>query len=115
MRLLFVEDHERFARLVIRQFLGEHEVTVAPTLAAARRELVARPYYAVLLDYDLPDGKGVELLPDLERHGLAERVVGVSSREENNAPLVARGAAAVVSKMDFRRIEEVLARLRQEW
>jgi DNA-binding response OmpR family regulator len=114
MRLLFIEDHLRFAHLTIREFLVGHEVTVAPSLEAARRELADQRFDAVLLDYDLPDGKGVELLPDLERHGLAGRAIGVSSREENNAKLVAHGAVATVSKMEFRRIKEVLIRLEPE-
>ncbi|MFY0564091.1 hypothetical protein ACN28E_09595 [Archangium lansingense] len=36
MRLLMVENHATFAAIVSRQFLGEHEVVIVPSLAAAQ-------------------------------------------------------------------------------
>jgi len=109
MRLLYVEDNERFRSLAIRRFLSEHAVTVAGTLQEAREVLSLATFDAALLDYDLPDGKGTELLPDLDQAGIRERTIAVSSHESGNAALLAAGAAIAVSKMEFERIEEVLA------
>lgn len=62
MRILYVENHRRFAKLTVQQFLASHEVVVVPSLAAARQALAQGSFEAVLLDYDLDDGKGVELI-----------------------------------------------------
>lgn len=55
MRILFVDDHPHFAPLVVEQFLAEHEVTVAASLAEARAQLRGADFEVVLVDYDLPD------------------------------------------------------------
>ena len=39
LRLLLVENHAVFARIVVRQFLASHEVIVAATLREARHHL----------------------------------------------------------------------------
>ncbi len=109
MRILYVEDHTRFRALVIREFLTEYEVTCASTLAEARRLLVSGEYDVVLLDQDLPDGKGVELLADSRDLTLPERIVAVSSREEGNARLLEAGATAAVSKLEFGQLPALLA------
>ena len=109
MRLLWVENHAVFTRMAGRQFLAAHELAVVPSLAAARVALTANQYDAVLLDYDLDDGKGVELMEAIRR--LPERVpvVAVSSHAEGNAALMAAGADAVCSKTNFATIGPVLA------
>jgi DNA-binding response OmpR family regulator len=114
MRLLYVEDQAAFRAVVIPRFFAGHEVTVASTLAEARALVSSRTFDAVLLDYDLPDGKGIELLEDLQQSGWTGSVVAVSSREENNAHLMAAGAAATVSKMKFGEISAVLEQLEQQ-
>ena len=111
MRLLYVEDHPRFPAIVIPQFLSAHQVTVAGTLAEARALLAREPFDVVLLDYDLPDGKGSELLEEIQRQQLAVRVIAVSSREENNARLLELGADAVVSKLKFGDMIDALEQL----
>ncbi len=108
MRLLWVENHATFARLAGRQFLAEHELTVVPSLAAARAALAAGAFDAVLVDYDLDDGKGADLVPLI--HGLPAppAVVAVSSHEAGNAALVAAGADAACPKARFAEISRVL-------
>jgi EAL domain-containing protein (putative c-di-GMP-specific phosphodiesterase class I) len=44
------------------QPLGPVEVTEVSSLAAACRELLSRPFDLVLVDLDLPDGRGVEVV-----------------------------------------------------
>ena len=54
MRLLYVEDHERFRAIVIAQFLSAHQVTVAGSLAEARGLLAGETFgYKLTLDNHL--------------------------------------------------------------
>ena len=100
VRLLFVEKDAVFARVVVQEFLAEHDVTVVATIAGALRVL-DEPFDAVLVDYDLDDGKGTAVVQALRRRGFGGRIVGVSSHEPGNAALVAAGADDACSKMGF--------------
>src|SRR5438093_8123563 len=108
MRILFVEDNARFSAVVVREFLAAHDVTVAPTLLQARWLLKQNTFDAALLDGDLPDGFGEELLEELHAAGLRGRVVAVSVMAAHNARLLDMGAVAAVGKLEFARIGEVL-------
>lgn len=97
-----------FAQTVIDQFLANHEVVHVTTIAEANRVL-SQAFDAVLVDYDLPDGKGTEVVRALRAVGFAGNIVAVSSREEGNEELRSAGAKAVCSKKDFRGIGAALA------
>src|SRR4029077_20822636 len=97
-----------FAANVIRQFLSQHSVAVAPSLAAARQALGSGSFGLLLVDYDLDDGKGDELVRELNTTDKAVAVIGVSSHEEGNTALLRAGAVAVCSKMQFDRIQSVI-------
>src|ERR1051325_5279729 len=111
MNILFVENHGVFAATVIRQFLSQHSVTVAASLSDARRRLADAAFDLLLVDYDLDDGKGDELVKELHASGSAVKVVGVSSHDEGNTALLQAGAVAVCSKTEFDRIQEVIDRV----
>jgi DNA-binding response OmpR family regulator len=111
MRVLYVENHARFAKLTVAQFLASHEVTVVPSVAAARQALAQSAFDAVLVDYDLDDGKGDELVKWLQAQSPRPFVVAVSSHQVGNDALVAAGADVVCSKMQFSNIESVLTQL----
>lgn len=96
IRVLVVEDTESMAAL-IRHSLEAHgfSVDVAPTLHEAREQLIDRPPDIVLLDVDLPDGSGFQLLREaggsrgapvviLTSHGAEEdRVLGLELGAED--------------------------------
>jgi len=105
MKILFVENHAIFADQVIRCFLSAHSVTVVPSLAAARAKLVGADYDVVLVDYDLDDGKGAQLVRELRAAGTKTRIIGVSAREDGNEALADAGADAICSKLNFERIQ----------
>lgn len=111
MRILFVENHEVFAAVVGEKFLAAHEVVVVPSLAGARASLAAQRYDAILLDFDLDDGKGVELAVELRAAGDATPIIAVSAREDGNQKLITAGANAAVSKLEFGKIGTVLSSL----
>ena len=108
LRILYVENHPVFAANVISQFLSQHSVTVAPSLAEARRVLAAGSFDLLLVDYDLDDGKGDALVNEVHASGKAVPVIGVSSHDEGNTALLRAGAVAVCSKMQFDRIPSVI-------
>ena len=108
MKILYVENHAVFAATVIRQFLSKHSVTIAPSLSSARQALDAGCFDLLLVDYDLDDGKGEELVTELNATGKSIPVIGVSSHEAGNTALLRAGAVAVCGKMEFDRIERVI-------
>jgi CheY-like chemotaxis protein len=114
MKILFVENHEQFVRVVAGEFLADHEVTVAPSMAEAWGRLTEASFDVALVDYDLDDGKGDQLVNRIRRHSLPIRVVAVSSHDDGNKALLKAGADAVCSKLGFERISEVLNTLAEE-
>jgi CheY-like chemotaxis protein len=108
VRILFVENHQAFAETVAKQFLAEHEVVVVATVSEARSRLVEWDFDAVLVDYDLDDGKGTLLAEFLRSAGFGGVVVAVSSHDEGNQALVRAGAAAICPKAEFSKIASVL-------
>jgi CheY-like chemotaxis protein len=108
VKVLFVENHQVFAETVIGQFLTEHEVVLATTVAEATR-VMSQSFDVVLVDYDLPDGKGTEVVRALRAMHFRGNIVAVSSRAEGNAELRAAGAKVTCSKKDFRAIAAAIA------
>src|SRR6266576_3762450 len=93
MRILYVENHAVFAANVVRQFLSQHSVTVVPSLSSARQSLAGGSFDLILVDYDLDDGKGDELVRELNTTGNSMLVIGVSSHDEGNTALMRAGVA----------------------
>lgn len=111
MNILFVENHARFARLTVQQFLSSHCVTIVPSLQEARNALASARFDAVLLDYDLDDGKGTELFDALRHLTQPPLIIATSSHQTGNDALLKAGANAVCSKMQFQNIETLLLNL----
>lgn len=109
MEILWVENHAEFAGFAGRRFLAGHAVTVVPSLAAAREALAGAGFDVVLVDYDLDDGQGVDLIRELRRAPRCPRLVAVSARDDGNRALIEAGADAACDKRRFGRIVEILA------
>jgi CheY-like chemotaxis protein len=84
-----------------------------PSLGAARIALAGALFDAVLLDYDLDDGKGTELLAVVRELQPIPLVVATSSHVTGNQALMDAGADAVCPKARFAEIAAVLLRGRQ--
>jgi DNA-binding response OmpR family regulator len=108
MRILYVEDHPVFAQSVMHEFLSGHTITLVPSLSAARQKIRDEAFDLFLVDYDLDDGKGNELVRELRDSRNRAIIIGVSSHEEGNAALMRAGASAVCSKMKFDEIQRVI-------
>lgn len=111
MKILFVEDHAVFAATVQAEFLRGHEVCVVATIAEALDALGTTSFDAVLVDYDLADGKGDAFVRNMRERGHRTPLVAVSAKDEGNERLLAAGADAICSKSRFRHIGKVLERL----
>jgi DNA-binding response OmpR family regulator len=108
MRILFVDNHPEFTSLVSQSFLAAHEVTIVPTILAARAAVQAARFDIALVDYDLDDGKGVELVRWVRESGITLRMVAVSARDEGNLALTSAGADTMCAKLDFAHIQRVI-------
>ena len=108
MNILFLENHPVFAQTVTQQFLAAHQVTVVPSLAAARRAFASSSCDLVLCDYDLDDGKGDIFVRECRAAHPQLLIIAVSSHDASNAALVRAGASAVCSKTEFDRIGQVI-------
>lgn len=109
MRLLWVENHGRFVEVAGREFLSAHELTVVPSLAGAKACVAAEVYDAVLVDYDLDDGNGTELVEYICQLPARPAIIGTSSHERGNAALLLAGADAACPKRKFADIEVVIS------
>ena len=63
-RVLLVEDDSVFRMLVKRLVSEDFEIHEAICLDAARHSLASQRFGCILLDYRLPDGNGLQLLPE---------------------------------------------------
>ena len=108
MNILYIENHAVFAESVKKHFLSPHLVTVVPSLSAARRAILKGAYELLLVDYDLDDGKGDELVRELRASGSQALIIGVSSHNEGNTALIKAGANAVCSKTEFDDIQHII-------
>jgi len=88
-RVLVVEDEEPLCRLVARNLTARgNEVTTANTAEAALAQLAARDFDLMLLDIDLPDRTGWEVVRELRATGRDVPFVVVSAVRINPERLV---------------------------
>jgi len=114
LRVLVVDDDEDFRDSLQRLLTREKcEVTTAGDLAGARAALTARPFDAVFVDQELPDGNGCDLLQDPCRPVTTEVVVVTGHASVKSAvDAVQRGAADYLTKpTDPDLVQATLARL----
>lgn len=111
MKILYVENHLVFAQNALSQFLSHHSIVVVPSLSLARQKIRGEAFDLFLVDYDLDDGKGDELVRVLLASDSRAIIIGVSSHDEGNAALMRAGALATCSKMKFDQIQMVIDRL----
>jgi DNA-binding NarL/FixJ family response regulator len=103
MRFLLVEDHP-LMRIGIMQLLGrsfpEAVIDEAETASAAMGKVASAPWDLILLDLELPDRSGVDLLSDIRALAPKSKVLVLSgmSEAELGARLLKAGAWGYVAK-----------------
>jgi DNA-binding response OmpR family regulator len=81
--VLLVEDDPAIAEVLRLACVDAGlELTVAPDLATARRHLDANGWHAVLLDWNLPDGTGIDLCRELRTSSTLPILLLTARRDE---------------------------------
>ncbi len=116
-RIMLVEDHASFRQtlaLVLDMEPGFEVVAQVGTLAEARKvaEDLDDGIDVAVLDLDLPDGEGIELIPEIgEAHpGFSALVLTASLERADVARAVEAGAAGVLHKTA--EVDEIIAAVR---
>lgn len=111
-RLLHVED-DADIRAVIRHLLAEHAAVVsAPTLAEARSLSRAERFDVAIIDIDLPDGCGLDVIPELrDRHGEPVPVVVFTGADAGPVDLRQVAATLVKSRARNEELVDTIRRL----
>ncbi|MEZ4503470.1 MAG: response regulator [Dehalococcoidia bacterium] len=79
-RVLLVEDEQPLCQVIARNLSARgHEVVIAGTAEVALSELAAREFDLMLLDIDLPDRSGWEVVRELRTEGRSVPFVVVSA------------------------------------
>jgi PAS domain S-box-containing protein len=94
--VLHVDDDRDILDVTRAALSGVAEIVTAGTLAQAREEIRKRTPDLIILDLGLPDGSGMELLPEIGADGSGIPVV-VYSAQEADAQLIGR-VEAVLTK-----------------
>ncbi|MCM2264945.1 MAG: ATP-binding protein [Desulfuromonadales bacterium] len=121
MNLLIVEDNPGH-----RELLGRHlrnafvaaDIGMAPTLAVAREMITVLCPDLALVDLQLPDGQGTELLADRTSLGSFPVVIMTSQGDEHAAVEAIKGGASdyvVKSERTFADIGRVVERALRDW
>jgi DNA-binding response OmpR family regulator len=109
MRVLLVEDTLDVASAIVASFAKRgHALDHAGTAAAARDFLSVQAYDLVILDINLPDGSGVDILRDLRREKRATPVLMLTARidVEDRIEALDLGADDYLTKpFDLRELE----------
>ena len=115
MTILFVENHTRFANITAQTFLAAHSVTIVSHISDAKKMLSQSVFDVVLVDYDLDDGKGIELVRWIRERDIRSCVIAVSAHDQGNAALAQAGTDAICGKSNFKDIEKtILENYRQQ-
>ncbi|WP_158545428.1 response regulator [Bremerella cremea] len=101
--ILLVDDDSVF-RLMVKRFLGsEFDVLEADCLEEARHLLARQSFSCVLLDYRLPDGNGLQILPELVLMDLPVVMLTGMGNEKLALQAIQHGCQAYLIKDDLTR------------
>jgi DNA-binding response OmpR family regulator len=113
MRLLLIEDNERFAGLLKRGLTAAgFVVDILGTAEEAAKALRAERFEIVILDLGLPDADGLELLAEMRQAGDATPVLILTARGSVKDRVNGLGCGADDYLVKPFALEELVARLR---
>ena len=95
-RLLYVEDDSDLVRVVSALLDGVATVVAATTVAEARTHIENEHFDLAVIDVDLPDGSGLDLLTQLGASGPTMTPAIVFSADQVDASVAAKVEAALV-------------------
>ncbi len=100
MKTLIVEDSATLCEIYARYLDGSGlDVSFVQTLSSAQQQLISSPPQLILLDIELPDGNGLDLLEDVKRLSPQPAVVVMTGHGADYAEhAMGRGATDFLSK-----------------
>lgn len=105
-RLLHVEDDPDCRAVTAMTLASVGDVASAATLAEARAAIQAEPFDLVILDLELPDGDGLDLLPDLKNAGVPVAIY--SAREDDHESAAQAIGHVVKGPVDHARLLDLV-------
>ncbi|MDJ0837732.1 MAG: response regulator [Acidobacteriota bacterium] len=121
IRILLVEDQEAHAELISLAFESQNievTLTVACDLRAARAILAETSPHLVITDFLLPDGKGIDLLPEVNGSPRFPLILMTSHGDEQVAVEAMKAGALdyiVKSETSFWEMPRTCQRVLREW
>lgn len=113
MRVLLVEDTDDVADAIVQSLARRgHAIDHAQDKAGAEAMLAVQAYDVAILDINLPDGSGLDLLKEMRRRGLATPVLMLTARLDVEDRISALDGGADDYLMKPFDLREVEARLR---
>lgn len=106
--VLFVEDNDRFRDLVVRRYLNDCRVTALSSGKRFREILTKHKYHFILMDYELPDTTGEDLIRLAREAEYSGAIIGVSSSEYLNRQMLKAGADTAVSKREHFHLPQMI-------
>ncbi|MBL8333965.1 MAG: response regulator transcription factor [Rubrivivax sp.] len=107
VKVLIMEDNpvarSFLCRVVRESFSDAQQIVEAGDLEGARRQIRAAegdPFRLILVDLELPDGNGLELLSELASHPATKIVTTLYSDDDHLFPALQRGADGYLLKED---------------
>jgi two-component system nitrate/nitrite response regulator NarL len=114
VKVLILEDNpvarSFLCRVVRESFSDANSITEAGDLESARRQIAlaggptglhgADPFKLILVDLELPDGNGMELLAELAQYPATKIVTTLYSDDDHLFPALQRGADGYLLKED---------------
>jgi CheY-like chemotaxis protein len=108
MKILYCEDSEEFRKMTIENYLTDHQVTVVSDGREGIEVFDAMSFDLVLLDYEMREVHGPEVVRHIRKRDRKIPVVAVSMSDLLNEKLLALGATLAVPK---RHIEDLFTLL----
>jgi two-component system nitrate/nitrite response regulator NarL len=114
VKVLILEDNpvarSFLCRVVRESFSDAQQITEAGDLESARKQIAlaggptglhgADPFKLILVDLELPDGNGLELLAELAQYPATKIVTTLYSDDDHLFPALQRGADGYLLKED---------------
>jgi DNA-binding response OmpR family regulator len=81
MKILIIEDEKELVKSMV-QFLRQesHVCEIAYTIADAKEKIILYEYDCILLDINLPDGNGLQLLEELKASNKKDGVIVITAK-----------------------------------
>jgi DNA-binding NarL/FixJ family response regulator len=104
MQVLIVEDNpaarEHLSRIAQATFGGSAAISTAGDLEQARQQLASKTFGLLLLDLELPDGSGLDLLKELQHLQCTKIITTLYSDDQHLFPALQLGADGYLLKED---------------